>query len=194
MHLTDMHQFVFVSARIRTFERRGRASFATWWSSRRWKCTGWPAASKWAAHPTAAACSATIRLSCYHAPIRREYNRIVGLNTRSWSISGDVARYCDAINVSCDAPEEAHKLWVKEQGVCTNQGPQAQLSMMLHSLHKEASALLCEAVQGNVCVCLFSKINGISSIFCQNVHILNKEGTYLSGCILSAYQLPGADL
>ena len=29
MHLTDMHQFVFVSARIRTFERRGRASFAT---------------------------------------------------------------------------------------------------------------------------------------------------------------------
>jgi hypothetical protein len=65
---------------------------------------------------------------------------------------GDVALYCDAINVSCDAPEEAHKLWVKEQGVCTNQGPQAQLSMMLHSLHKEASALLCEAVQGNVCV------------------------------------------
>jgi len=68
---------------------------------------------------------------------------------------GDVARYCDAINISCDAPEEAHKLWVKEQGVCTNQGPQAQLSMMLHSLHKEASALLCEAVQGNVCVLLF---------------------------------------
>jgi hypothetical protein len=26
---------------------------------------------------------ATIRLSCYHAPIRREYKRIVGLNTRS---------------------------------------------------------------------------------------------------------------
>ena len=86
---------------------------------------------------------------------------------------GDIVRYCDAINVSCDAPEEAHKLWVKEQGVCTNQGPQAQLGMMLHSLHKEASALLCEAVQGNVCVCLFSKINGISSIFCKNVHILH---------------------
>ena len=63
---------------------------------------------------------------------------------------GDVARYCDAINVSCEAPEEAHKDWVKKQGVCTNQGPEAQLSMMLHSLHKEASALLCEAVQGNV--------------------------------------------
>ena len=39
---------------------------------------------------------------------------------------------------------------------------------MLHSLHKEASALLCEqceAVQGNVCVLLFSKINGIFCIF-----------------------------
>ncbi len=78
---------------------------------------------------------------------------------------GDVARYCDAINVSWDAPGEAHKLWDKEQGVCTNQGPQAQLSMMLHSLHKEASALLCEVVQGNVCVFLFSKINGIFCIF-----------------------------
>ena len=62
---------------------------------------------------------------------------------------GDVGRYCDAINVSCDPPENAHKIWVKEQGGGTNQGPQAQLSMMLHSLRKEASALLCEAVQGN---------------------------------------------
>ena len=63
---------------------------------------------------------------------------------------GDVARYCDAINTSCDPPEDAHKRWVKEQGGGTNQGPQAQLSMMLQSLRKEASALLCEAVQGNV--------------------------------------------
>ena len=62
---------------------------------------------------------------------------------------GDVARYCDAINVSCEAPETAHKKWVKEQGVCTNQGDQVQLSMMLHSLHKEASSFLCEGVQGN---------------------------------------------
>jgi hypothetical protein len=78
---------------------------------------------------------------------------------------GDVARYCDAINISCDAPEEAHKLWVKEQGACTNQGPQAQLTMMLHSLHKEASALLCEAVQGNVCLLYFSNMKGIFCIF-----------------------------
>ena len=63
---------------------------------------------------------------------------------------GDVGRYGDAINVSCDPPEDAHKIWAKEQGGGTNQGPQAQLSMMLHSLRKEASALLCEAVQGNI--------------------------------------------
>ncbi len=81
-----------------------------------------------------------------------------GKNHSTRHTPGDVARYCDAINVSCDAPEEAHKLWVKEQGVCTNQGPQAQLSMMLHSLHKETNALLCEAVQGDVCVLYFSNI------------------------------------
>ena len=64
----------------------------------------------------------------------------------------DIARYGDAINFSCDPPEEAHKTWVEEEGVCTNQGPQVQLSMMLYSLRKEASALLCEAVQGRFAV------------------------------------------
>ena len=63
---------------------------------------------------------------------------------------GDVVLYCDSINTSCDLPETTHKKWVKEQGVCTNQGDQVQLSMMLHSLHKEASSLLCEAVQGTL--------------------------------------------
>jgi len=38
---------------------------------------------EWTVHPTAAACSDTIQLCCFHAPIRREYNRIVGHNTRS---------------------------------------------------------------------------------------------------------------
>ncbi len=68
---------------------------------------------------------------------------------------GDVARFCDAINVSCEVPEGGHKAWVKEQGVCTNQGPQVQLTMMLHSLvslHKEASSLLCEAVRDSSCI------------------------------------------
>ena len=41
-----------------------------------------------------------------------------------------------------------NKFWVKEPGGNTNQGPEAALSMMMHSLRKEASALLCEGVQG----------------------------------------------
>ena len=61
---------------------------------------------------------------------------------------GDVAKWGDPINMSCDAPETAHKLWIKEQGDCTNQGPAAQLTMLNHTLQKEASDLLCEAVEG----------------------------------------------
>jgi hypothetical protein len=33
----------------------------------------------------------------------------------SVGVCGDV-RYCDAINVSCEAQETAHRNWVKEQG------------------------------------------------------------------------------
>ena len=61
----------------------------------------------------------------------------------------DIAKYGDLINMSCDTPEEAHKYWIKEPGVCTNQGPRAALTMMNHALRKEASALLCEGLQGN---------------------------------------------
>ncbi len=50
--------------------------------------------------------------------------------------------------MSCDAPEDGHKFWVKEPGGNKNQGPEAALSMMQHSLRKEASALLCEGVKG----------------------------------------------
>jgi hypothetical protein len=61
----------------------------------------------------------------------------------------DVINYCVAINASCEAPETAHEDWVKEQGVCTNQGPHVQLTTMMHSLRKEAAGLLCQGVQGN---------------------------------------------
>jgi hypothetical protein len=66
---------------------------------------------------------------------------------------GDKAKYGDPINMSCDDPEDGHKFWAKEPGGNTNQGPEAALSMMQHSLRKEASALrvLCEGVQG---ICL----------------------------------------
>ena len=61
---------------------------------------------------------------------------------------GDIAKYGDLINMSCDTPETAHKNHVKEPGGNTNQGPEAALSMMEHALRKEASSLLCEGVQG----------------------------------------------
>ena len=66
---------------------------------------------------------------------------------------GDVAKYADIINMSCEAPEDGHKFWIKEPGGNTNQGPEAALTMMHHSLWKEAStllSLLCEGVQGSV--------------------------------------------
>ncbi len=63
---------------------------------------------------------------------------------------GEVATYADIINMSCDAPEDGHKFWIKEPGGNTNQGPAAALTMMHHSLRKEASALLCEGVQGTL--------------------------------------------
>ncbi len=61
---------------------------------------------------------------------------------------GDIAKYAVPINMCCEVPEDGHKFQVKEPGGNTNQGPEAALSMMQHSLRKEASALLCEGVQG----------------------------------------------
>ncbi len=63
---------------------------------------------------------------------------------------GDVAKYADIMIMSCDAPEDGHKFWIKEPGGNTNLGPEAALTMMHHSLMKEASALLCEGVQGSL--------------------------------------------
>ena len=60
----------------------------------------------------------------------------------------DVARFCHYLNFCCEAPEKGHRMWVGQQGEKTNQGPEVQLTMMIHSLRKEASAVLCEAVQG----------------------------------------------
>ena len=50
--------------------------------------------------------------------------------------------------MSCEAPETGHKEWVKKQGAEINQGPAIAFSMAQHTVRKEASALLCEAVQG----------------------------------------------
>jgi hypothetical protein len=60
----------------------------------------------------------------------------------------DVARFYHYLNTCYEAPESGHKKYVKQQGLKTNQGPEVQLTMMLHSLRKECSAILCETVQG----------------------------------------------
>ena len=67
---------------------------------------------------------------------------------------GDIAKWADLINMSAEAPETGHKFWIKEPGGNTNQGPKAALTMMNHMLNKEASQLLCEAVQGILCYLL----------------------------------------
>jgi hypothetical protein len=63
-------------------------------------------------------------------------------------VPNDIARFGHYLNYCCEAPEKGHRLWVGLQGAKTNQGPEAQLTMMLHSLRKECSALVCEGVQG----------------------------------------------
>ena len=63
------------------------------------------------------------------------------------------------------------------QEVKTNQGPAANLSMMTHTLRKQASALCCEAVQGtdseddHLNGIIFIKI--IFCIFCINGIIIS---------------------
>ncbi len=65
-------------------------------------------------------------------------------------VGGNVSKYADIINMSCEAPEDCHKFWIQESVGNTNQGPEAALTVMNHSLWKEASALLCEGVPGSV--------------------------------------------
>ena len=79
----------------------------------------------------------------------------------------DVARFCHYLNSCCEAPEKGHKIWVGQQGEKTNQGPEVQLTMMMHSLRKETSAMLCEAVQGEfrVSILLITFISHILLMF-----------------------------
>ncbi len=59
----------------------------------------------------------------------------------------DEINYANPINCCCDGPKGGHKTWVHEQGLKTNQGPSAAMTLMTHSLNKEASQLLCDAMQ-----------------------------------------------
>ncbi len=46
--------------------------------------------------------------------------------------AGDIAKYDDLINMSCETPEDSHNFWVKEPGRKTNQGPEAALTAIEH--------------------------------------------------------------
>ena len=59
----------------------------------------------------------------------------------------EVIHFGNLLNCSCDGPEGGHRKWVKLQGAKTNQGETAALTIMEHSIRKEASELLCDAVQ-----------------------------------------------
>ena len=62
----------------------------------------------------------------------------------------DVTNYANPINCSCDGPEGGHKTWVHEQGLRTNQGSSSAKTLMSHTLNKEASQLLCDAMRCRV--------------------------------------------
>ena len=88
-------------------------------------------------------------------PYRNKLNNLICDTGKMHSIkyaSKDIARWGDTDNTNVEAPELAHKNWIKQQGGKTNQGPAQQKSMMIHTLRKEASALCCEAVQGLYCI------------------------------------------
>ncbi len=62
----------------------------------------------------------------------------------------DEKNWANPINCCCDGPEGGHKTWVHQQGIKTNQGASSAKTLMTHSLNKEASQLLCDAMQCRV--------------------------------------------
>jgi hypothetical protein len=59
----------------------------------------------------------------------------------------DVTNVANPINSCCNWPGGGHKKWVHHQGLKTNQGATSAKTMMKHSLNKEASLLLCDAMR-----------------------------------------------
>ena len=86
-------------------------------------------------------------------PYTNKHNRPIMETEKVHSIKHchvDVTNYANPINCSCDGPEGGHKTWVHEQGLRTNQGSSSAKTLMTHCLNKEASQLLCEAMQCRV--------------------------------------------
>ena len=86
-------------------------------------------------------------------PYRNKLNRHIMETEKVHSIKHchvDVTNYANPMNCCTDGPEGGHKTWVHEQGLRTNQGSSSAKTLMEHSLNKEASQLLCDAVRCRV--------------------------------------------
>jgi hypothetical protein len=59
----------------------------------------------------------------------------------------DVINFANPINCCCNGPAGGHRKWVHQQELKTNQGSTSAKTMMTHSLNKEASLLLCDAME-----------------------------------------------
>lgn len=77
-------------------------------------------------------------------PVKTEMDS-TSWTTRKTTASSTVPMISEStpINLSCETPEDVHKFWIKDPGGCTNQGPEAALTIMNHALRKEASARAC---------------------------------------------------
>ena len=83
-------------------------------------------------------------------PYRNKVNRLIMDTEKVHSIKHchiDVSNWANPINCCCDGPEGGHKTWVHQQGLKTNQGPSSAQTLMTHSLNKEASQLLYDAMR-----------------------------------------------
>lgn len=83
-------------------------------------------------------------------PYRNKLNRLIMDTEKVHSIKHchvDVSNWANPINCCCDGPEGGHKTWVHQQGLKTNQGASSAKTLMIHSLNKEASQLLCDAMR-----------------------------------------------
>ena len=86
-------------------------------------------------------------------PYRNKLNRHIMDTEKVHSIRHchvDITNWANPLNCCCDGPEGGHKTWVHEQGLKTNQDSSSAKTLMTHSLNKEASQLLCEAVRCRV--------------------------------------------
>ena len=83
-------------------------------------------------------------------PYRNKLNRLIMDTEKVHSIKHchvDVSNWANPINCCCDGPEGGQKTWVHQQGLKTNQGASSAKTLMTHSLNKEASQLLCDAMR-----------------------------------------------